>query len=103
MERNGTIKRNSEELSELRRLNVELQTRNKEQEELIAELRDILAQVKEINNFLTMCVSCKKIRDKQDKWQSLETYLWEHFGIEVSHGFCPDCVQKFYPDYYTGH
>jgi len=28
----------------------------------------------------------------------IETYIAEHSKTEVSHGLCPDCVKKLYPD-----
>ncbi|MDA8164840.1 MAG: PAS domain-containing protein [Desulfobacteraceae bacterium] len=49
---------------------------------------------------LPICSSCKKIRDKGGVWHNLEYYLHVHTRIEFSHGICPDCLPKLYPDFY---
>ena len=36
--------------------------------------------------------------DDKGYWQQIETYIAEHSKTEVSHGLCPDCVKKLYPD-----
>ena len=46
-----------------------------------------------------MCAHCKKIRNDQKYWQSLEKYFGEHLDLEFSHGICPDCAQKLYPEF----
>jgi hypothetical protein len=38
------------------------------------------------------------VRDDKGYWQQIETYIAEHSKTEVSHGLCPDCVKKLYPD-----
>ncbi|MCX5907185.1 MAG: transposase [Deltaproteobacteria bacterium] len=47
---------------------------------------------------LVICANCKKIRDAQDSWTSIETYLREHFATQFSHTVCPDCGKMLYPD-----
>ncbi len=71
----------------------------KEHEQLIAELRDALDQVKQLSGILPICSSCKKIRDDKGYWQRLEAYIYEHSEAQFSHGLCPDCLKKLYPDY----
>ena len=51
-------------------------------------------QVKQLESFLPICSYCKKIRNDQNYWQQLETYLHAHSGTRFSHGVCPDCVEK---------
>ncbi len=68
------------------------------QERLIHELQAALADVKILRGLLPICASCKKIRNDQGYWQHLEGYISEHSEAEFSHGLCPDCLQRLYPD-----
>ncbi len=70
----------------------------KEKEELIEKLNESLSQVKKLSGFLPICASCKKIRDDKGYWNQIETYIKEHSEAEFSHGLCPECTEKLYPD-----
>jgi DNA-binding response OmpR family regulator len=52
------------------------------------------AQVKQLEDFLPICSYCKKIRDDQKYWQSVERYFSQQTGTKFSHGICPECYQK---------
>ncbi len=65
------------------------------------ELRSALAQVKKLSGFLPICAHCKKIRDDAGYWQQIEEYIRDHSEAEFSHGICPQCVAKLYPDLAT--
>ncbi len=69
-----------------------------EKEAVIVELQAALAQVKLLSGFLPICCSCKKIRDDQGYWQQIESYIRAHSQAEFSHGICPECSQKLYPE-----
>lgn len=71
-----------------------------EQAELIAELQNALAKVKLLSGFLPICASCKRIRDDSGYWQRIEKYIEEHSDAEFSHGICPECARKLYPEMY---
>jgi len=66
---------------------------------LIRELTDALAQVKTLSGLLPICSACKKIRDDQGYWQQVETYIKKHSDADFTHGICPDCVKRLYPEY----
>jgi len=70
----------------------------KERKKLIAELRAALAKVKLLSGMLPICAACKKIRDDQGYWNQIESFIREHSEAEFSHGICPDCAQRLYPD-----
>ncbi len=70
-----------------------------ERERLVAELRDTLAHVKTLKGFLPICASCKNIRDDAGYWQQIESYLREHAEVEFTHGICPRCAEKLYPEF----
>ena len=54
----------------------------------------LTAQVKQLESFIPICSYCKKIRDDQKYWQSIETYFNEQQGAKFSHGICPDCHDR---------
>ncbi len=74
-----------------------------EREQLIAELQEALSKVKALSGLLPICASCKKIRNDKGYWQAVEGYISEHSEAEFTHGICPDCVKKLYPDIYEKH
>ena len=76
------------------------QQTNKEKSEVIVELQKALKKVKTLSGFLPICASCKKIRDDQGYWNQIEAYISEHSEAEFSHGICPECAKKLYPEFY---
>lgn len=62
------------------------------------EKEKALQEVKILSGFLPICASCKKIRDDQGYWNQIESYIRDHSEAEFSHGICPDCAKKLYPD-----
>lgn len=66
---------------------------------LIEDLTDALAQAKTLRSLLPMCASCKKIRDDHGYWQQLEVYFQQHEHIDFSHGLCPECAERLYPEF----
>jgi len=42
--------------------------------------------------------SRKKIRDDKGYWEQVDVYVRNHSDAEFTHGLCPDCVQKLYPE-----
>jgi PAS domain S-box-containing protein len=68
-----------------------------ERERLVEELRTTIASVKELGGLLPICASCKRIRDEDDRWHRLETFISAHSRAEFSHGLCPDCAEKLFP------
>jgi PAS domain S-box-containing protein len=67
---------------------------------LIARLQEARDQVNVLSGLLSICASCKRIRDEHQTWQPLESYIQAHSEAKFSHGVCPDCLEKLYPDYY---
>lgn len=70
----------------------------REREGLIRQLQDALARVKTLSGLLPICASCKKIRDDAGSWRILEEYVEAHSEADFSHGICPDCSKKLYPN-----
>jgi PAS domain S-box-containing protein len=63
-----------------------------ERQRLTSELQTALAEVKTLRDILPICSYCRKIRDDENFWHSVEGYLLEHTGTRFSHGICPDCL-----------
>lgn len=56
----------------------------------------ITRAIKTISGIIPLCAWCgAKIRDDNDEWVQLDTYLNTHSDATVSHGMCPECAEKF--------
>lgn len=54
--------------------------------------------LKTLSGLLPICSSCKNIRDDRGYWDRIESYVSKHSDAEFSHGICPECAKKLYPD-----
>lgn len=63
------------------------------------ELQAALDQVKQLSGLLPICASCKKIRDDGGYWHDVAVYIRDHSEAEFTHGICPECAEKFYPEF----
>jgi PAS domain S-box-containing protein len=92
----------SEDVTALKRVEAELTIHKEKLEELVQartlELRDALSKVKTLSGLIPICASCKNVRNDQGYWIQVEGYLREHSDVEFSHGLCPGCMKKLYPD-----
>jgi AmiR/NasT family two-component response regulator len=64
-----------------------------------AELQAALDQVKALSGLLPICAGCKKIRDDKGYWNQVETYVEKHSEARFTHGLCPDCIRRVYPEF----
>jgi len=61
---------------------------------------DDISELAELRSLLPICSSCKQIRTEDNKWEKVETYMKRHMPeVSLSHGLCPACANKLYPDY----
>jgi CheY-like chemotaxis protein len=84
----------------LRHLQKTLQEKNEQLQGKNDELEAALAKVKLLTGLLPICANCKKIRNDEGYWQQVDVYIRDHSEADFSHGLCPDCTQKLYPDLY---
>ncbi|MEZ4550884.1 MAG: PAS domain S-box protein [Desulfobacterales bacterium] len=70
----------------------------KQREELIARLRESLAEIKILRGILPICSFCKKVRDDKGYWEQVDIYIEKHLAADISHSVCPECFKKHYPD-----
>ena len=59
----------------------------------VRELEDALANVKQLQGLLPICSYCKKIRDDQDYWHQVDSYVAQHTEVQFSHSICPSCFE----------
>ena len=69
-----------------------------EKEKLIADLRGSLDKIETLSGLLPICASCKKIRNDKGYWEQIEKYIGERTAAEFTHGICPECKSKLYPE-----
>jgi len=48
---------------------------------------------------IPICAYCKKVRNDEGYWNQIENYIREHSEADFSHGICPSCFQRLYPEY----
>jgi CRP-like cAMP-binding protein len=56
--------------------------------------------IRTLGALLPICANCKKIRDENNLWISIEEYITDHSEAEFSHSICPGCAENLYPDFY---
>jgi hypothetical protein len=70
----------------------------------IRALQDSTARIKRLEGLLPICANCKKVRlegadyKRQDSWIAVEQYIEARTDAEFTHGLCPDCATKLYPE-----
>ena len=69
-----------------------------EKAEKMEQLQQALREIKTLQGMLPICSVCKRIRDDAGYWQLIESYIQEHTMAKFSHGICPNCAKKVYPD-----
>lgn len=62
------------------------------------KLKDYIAEIRTLRAILPICSNCKKIRDDEGYWQEVESYISSHSETVFSHGICPACARKLYPE-----
>ncbi|MCZ1263561.1 hypothetical protein [Paenibacillus tundrae] len=70
-----------------------------EQKQTERQLKKALSEVRTLRGLLPICAVCKQIKDEQDSWNSVESYLEKHTHAEFTHDICPDCIRRLYPKY----
>ena len=66
----------------------------------IALLKNLYKRIRLLEGFIPICANCKKIKSAEDQWEQIEKYITQHSLAQFSHGICPDCARKLYPDLY---
>jgi GAF domain-containing protein len=61
-------------------------------------LAEALEQVDLLNSLLPICGYCREVRDDRGYWQRVEDYMAKRGTMKFTHGICPRCVGKHFPD-----
>jgi len=72
----------------------------RERERLIVELQEALDRIRTLTGLIPICASCKNVRDDEGYWHSVEAYIRQRTDAEFSHGLCPACLKRLYPEQY---
>ncbi len=62
------------------------------------QLSDYLDELQSLRGLIPICAACKKIKDSEGYWKSVETYLIKHPQADFTHGLCPQCFEKVMDD-----
>ncbi len=62
------------------------------------ELAEALERTRVLGEMIPVCAYCRRIRDDEQFWHTLEKYLETHAGTQVSHGICPACASQHFAD-----
>lgn len=83
------------------RLSREMEARRETERAKEMAMRGLQAatdEIRTLRGILPICSHCKQIRDDRGAWTQLEAYIQGHSEAQFSHGLCPDCVRRWYPD-----
>jgi hypothetical protein len=67
-------------------------------ERIEADLTRAMENIRTLQGFLPICANCKRIRDDRGYWKHVEEYIEHHTEAVMTHGICPDCEKKLYPE-----
>ena len=71
-----------------------------EKEKLITELQKALSEIKTLRGILPLCSYCNKIRNDKGCWERVDVYIHKYSEADISHGICPNCMKKYFPEEY---
>lgn len=63
------------------------------------QTRELTRKVNLLEGILPICASCKKIRNDKGEYEQIERYISKRSEAEFSHGICPECAKKLYPEF----
>ncbi|MBL8627610.1 MAG: PAS domain-containing protein [Myxococcales bacterium] len=64
----------------------------------VTELEGLLKAGTPLSGLLTACMHCQSVRDEDGAWERLDTFVAARTGARFSHGICPTCRSRHYPD-----
>jgi CheY-like chemotaxis protein len=52
------------------------------------------AEIRQLQQMIPICAYCHKVRDQDDYWDRVESYIQKKTGSTFSHVACPECYEK---------
>jgi len=71
---------------------------NYDDDKFILLVLEDITEIITLKNLLPICAGCNKIRNDEDYWEEVVDYFSQHTDLQFSHGICPDCRRRLYPD-----
>ncbi len=56
------------------------------------------AELKTLRELLPVCSWCRKVREDTGYWKQIERYVTDRYSTKFSHGICPDCEKRVFPE-----
>jgi len=88
-----------EELRARVHVGIRVATLQEKLEDRVDELQQAMADVRQLEGFLSICSYCKRIRTEEQSWEQMEQYISDHSHAQFSHGICPSCFDKAKEDF----
>ena len=63
---------------------------------MLAEQKKALDEITALRSIIPICSSCRKVRDDDGFWETVDTYMHKRTDIQFSHSICPDCGERLY-------
>jgi len=64
---------------------------------LVLLIIEDISEMTTLKNILPICAKCKKIRDDNEYWHNVESYLNDYIGVDFADGICPECMKEIFP------
>lgn len=55
-------------------------------------------RLRELEGVIPICSYCRRLRDEKDCYDKMEKYFLKHAGVLFSHGVCPECLARHFPE-----
>ncbi len=73
--------------------------KTKELEKTVRELKSAHETIRTLKGLIPICAWCKRVLDDKGFWQQLELYVRDHSEADFTHGLCPECKERMYPEF----
>ncbi len=76
-------------------LESKVKLRTKQLTDANEKLMEALEKVHDLRGLLPICSMCNRVKDDDGYWSKVESYIEDHSHAKFSHGFCPECAEKY--------
>ena len=65
---------------------------------VVSFTRKVIERMRYLEGLLRVCSHCRKVADEDGQWQELEGFIQKRSDARFTHGLCPTCAMKLYPE-----